>query len=47
LLNLITSPGAGGLTLRCGRLQFGDLIDLGREQLREAYMDSFARIMGA
>ncbi|MCB7130018.1 MAG: hypothetical protein J3T61_10830, partial [Candidatus Brocadiales bacterium] len=30
-----------------GRLQFGDLIDLGREELRAAYMESFARIMHA
>ena len=30
-----------------GRLQFGDLIDLGREELREVYMESFGRIMGA
>ncbi|MBA7709559.1 Phosphoribosylformylglycinamidine synthase subunit PurL [subsurface metagenome] len=30
-----------------GRLQFGDLIDLGREELRKAYMDSFAKIMHA
>ena len=29
-----------------GRLQLNDLIDLGREQLREAYMESFGRIMG-
>jgi phosphoribosylformylglycinamidine synthase len=29
-----------------GRLQINDLIDLPRKELREAYMESFARIMG-
>ncbi|MCB7130016.1 MAG: hypothetical protein J3T61_10820 [Candidatus Brocadiales bacterium] len=28
-------------------LRINDYIDLGREELREAYMESFGRIMGA
>ncbi len=35
-----------GRVTASGCLQFGDLIDLDREELREAYMESFGRVMG-
>jgi len=46
LFSPITFPVSEGLILRNARLLINNLIDLGRKQLREAYMESFGRVMG-